>query len=112
MIGQNASDCSIDQLQDLREHMRAETGMLVVGGADEQLRLSHRQKREEGLTQAMADRCIIVSPIAVFVNVVFFYGGGGGYGKLIFFFNFFFFFWGCLFQYTLDNCIFSAQFSF
>ncbi|XP_076464007.1 uncharacterized protein LOC143296109 [Babylonia areolata] len=59
VIGQNTCDCSIDQLQDLREHMRAETGMLVVGGADEQLRLSHRQKREEGLTQAMADRCII-----------------------------------------------------
>ncbi|KAL8566033.1 hypothetical protein ACOMHN_062762 [Nucella lapillus] len=59
VIGQNTSDCSIDQLQDLREHMRAETGMLVVGGADEQLRLSHRQKREEGLTQAMADRCVI-----------------------------------------------------
>lgn len=98
VIGQNASDCSIDQLQDLREHMRAETGMLVVGGADEQLRLSHRQKREEGLTQAMADRCIIVSPIAVFVIVVFcsfffsfsFFGRGlfsRVYGKLLFFFN-------------------------
>nr|KAG5705251.1 hypothetical protein BaRGS_011277 [Batillaria attramentaria] len=60
LIGQNACDCTVDQLQDLREHMRAETGLVVVGGADEQLRLSHRQKREEGLTQAMADRCIIV----------------------------------------------------
>ncbi|XP_070212314.1 KAT8 regulatory NSL complex subunit 3-like isoform X2 [Littorina saxatilis] len=59
VIGQDSSDGSIDQLQDLREHMRAETGMLVVGGADEQLRLSHRKKREEGLTQAMADRWII-----------------------------------------------------
>ena len=94
VIGQNASDCSIDQLQDLREHMRAETGMLVVGGADEQLRLSHRQKREEGLTQAMADRCIIVSPIAVFVNVLFFcvffcFVFSRVYGKPFFFF----FFW-------------------
>ena len=60
VIGQNAGDCSIDQLQDLREHMHAETGMLVVGGADELLRLSHRQKRDEGLTQSMADRCILV----------------------------------------------------
>lgn len=59
LVGHNSSDCTVDQLQDLREHMRAETGLVVVGGADEQLRLSHRQKREEGLTQAMADRCII-----------------------------------------------------
>lgn len=60
VIGQDASDCSVDQMQDLREQMRAETGLVVVGGADEHLRLSHRQKKQEGLTQAMADRCIIV----------------------------------------------------
>ncbi|PVD31036.1 hypothetical protein C0Q70_10313 [Pomacea canaliculata] len=59
VIGQDASDCSVDQMQDLREQMRAETGLVVVGGADEHLRLSHRQKKQEGLTQAMADRCII-----------------------------------------------------
>jgi regulatory NSL complex subunit 3 len=60
VVGQNAVNCSVNQLQEMREHMRAETGLLVVGGADEQLRLSHRHKREQGVTQAVVDHLIIV----------------------------------------------------
>lgn len=59
MVGQNASLCSTDDMEDFRSRMRAETGLVVVGGADDLLRLSQLKMTTECLTQAMVDRCLI-----------------------------------------------------
>lgn len=59
VVGQNANTCNPDDLEDMRERMRAETSLLVVGGADDQLRVSHSKKKMEGLTQSMVERCIV-----------------------------------------------------
>lgn len=41
--------------------MRVETGLVVVGSADNYLRISKKKKRAEGITQSVVDRCIVVS---------------------------------------------------
>jgi hypothetical protein len=48
-------------LEDIRERMRVETGLVVVGSADDQLRVGKTKKLMEGVTQSMIDRCILVS---------------------------------------------------
>lgn len=48
-------------MEDLRERMRIETGLIVVGSADNNLIVNKKKKREEGITQSIVDRCIIVS---------------------------------------------------
>ncbi len=58
VTGQESSVCTQDDIENLREHMRAETGLVVVGGADEHLRMSKMKKKIEGVTQSMVDRCI------------------------------------------------------
>ncbi|XP_077991927.1 uncharacterized protein LOC144446096 isoform X2 [Glandiceps talaboti] len=58
VIGQESSVCSQDDVEDLREKMKAETSLVVVGGADENLRLTKSKKKLEGVTQSMVDRCI------------------------------------------------------
>lgn len=47
-------------MEDLRERMRVETGLIVVGGADDYLRISKKKKRAEGITQSVVDRFIAV----------------------------------------------------
>jgi len=69
VVGQNATTCSVDDLEDMREHMQAETSLVVVGGADDRLRMSHGRRRAEGVTQRMVDRCIL-DKIADFLNDV------------------------------------------
>eukprot|EP00095_Tigriopus_kingsejongensis_P001974 maker-scaffold886_size84816-snap-gene-0.32 protein:Tk01974 transcript:maker-scaffold886_size84816-snap-gene-0.32-mRNA-1 annotation:"hypothetical protein L798_06361" len=59
VVGQNASDCKPDDLEDVRERMRCETGMIIVGGADTQLRVTKHKKKSEGITQTMVDRSIL-----------------------------------------------------
>ncbi|XP_038070640.1 KAT8 regulatory NSL complex subunit 3-like [Patiria miniata] len=58
VVGQESSVCTQDDIENLREHMRAETGLVVVGGADENLRMSKMKKQLDGVTQSMVDRCI------------------------------------------------------
>jgi hypothetical protein len=48
-------------VEDIRERMRVETGLVVVGSADDQLRVGKTKKLMEGVTQSMIDRCILVS---------------------------------------------------
>ena len=47
-------------MEDVRERMKAETSLLVVGGTDSYLRMARAKKKLEGLTQTVVDRCIQV----------------------------------------------------
>ena len=60
IVGQHATTCSVDDIEDMRERMRAENSLLVVGGADDHLRMSRAKKKAEGITQSIVDRCIQV----------------------------------------------------
>jgi len=59
VVGQNATTCCVDDLEDMRERMQTDTSLVVVGGADDRLRMSHSRRRTEGVTQRMVDRCIL-----------------------------------------------------
>ena len=56
VIGENATQCRGDDVEDMRAKMRATTGMVMVGGADDSLRVSALKKKMEGVTQSMVDR--------------------------------------------------------
>ncbi|XP_075544041.1 reduction in Cnn dots 1 [Dermacentor variabilis] len=59
VVGQNALSCSMDELENFREHMKAVSGLVVVGGADDSLHMCALKKRLEGVTQSMVDRCVL-----------------------------------------------------
>ena len=57
-----ATQCRTDDVEDMRERMRAAgSGLVVVGGADDHLRVNKHKKHLERVTQSMVDRCIVVS---------------------------------------------------
>lgn len=59
VVGQMASTATLDSLERLREcMMRSDTGLVVVGGANDKLIVSHRKKMCEGITQYHVDRSI------------------------------------------------------
>ncbi|XP_021352288.1 KAT8 regulatory NSL complex subunit 3-like isoform X2 [Mizuhopecten yessoensis] len=59
VIGQHSNNAGMDDMEDLRERMKAENGLLVIGGADSNLRVRSSKKKEEGITQVMVDRRIL-----------------------------------------------------
>lgn len=60
MIGQNSTTTNMDDMEDLRERMRAENALVVIGGADNQLRMSRAKRKQEGITQIVCDKKILV----------------------------------------------------
>ena len=60
VVGQHANTCCVDDVEDLREKMKADNSLIVVGGADDHLRVTKSKKKLEGITQNMVDRCIQV----------------------------------------------------
>ncbi|XP_050506248.1 KAT8 regulatory NSL complex subunit 3 isoform X3 [Diabrotica virgifera virgifera] len=67
VIGQLSNTSNQEDLENLREHMRVETGLLVVGCADDYLRITKKKKRQEGITQSIVNRCV-VDEIGEFVS--------------------------------------------
>lgn len=48
-------------MEDFRLRLRCKSGLIVVGGADNHLRVNHFLKMKCSVTQNIVDRCIIVS---------------------------------------------------
>ncbi|XP_044593737.1 KAT8 regulatory NSL complex subunit 3 isoform X1 [Cotesia glomerata] len=59
VIGQNATLVRPDDLENVREKLLVESCLVVVGTADDSLRISSNKKISEGISQAMVDRCIM-----------------------------------------------------
>lgn len=53
--------CRQEDVEDMRERMRTESGLIVVGSADDYLRVNKKTKCTEGITQGAVDRFIVVS---------------------------------------------------
>lgn len=70
VIGEMSTLSNIDDVEDMREKMKTETSLLVVGGADELLRVFHKKKRMEGVTQSMVDRYIMEELNKFLTNVL------------------------------------------
>ncbi|XKL69044.1 hypothetical protein PGB90_006813 [Kerria lacca] len=67
VIGQNSTTVTIDEIEEFRLRLRCRTGLVVVGGADDHLRVNHFLKKKCSVTQSIVDRCI-VNEIFEFLN--------------------------------------------
>ena len=90
VVGEAATQCRPDDVEDMRERMKVinynysfiksllncdefmmkgeSSGMVVVGGADDHLRVNKHKKHFERVTQSMVDRCIVVSRVITVIN--------------------------------------------
>lgn len=67
LVGQNAARSNEEEIEFFREKMSAPTSSVVVGSADDYLRVSKTKRRLEGVTQEMVDN-MIVDEIADFAT--------------------------------------------
>lgn len=70
VVGQMASTVTLDALERLRESMsRSDSGLVVVGGANDKLIVSYKKKISDGITQYHVDRSI-ADEVYDFVNSI------------------------------------------
>lgn len=67
IVGQNAAKSSPEEIETLRERMQANTSMVVIGSADDALRVGKTKRKIEGITQSMIDN-MIMDEIAEFAT--------------------------------------------
>lgn len=67
VIGEKSIQAHVDDIEDLRERMLVPTNLIVVGSADDQLRIPSFKKISEKISQSMVDRCVL-DEIADFVG--------------------------------------------
>ncbi|XP_046850770.1 KAT8 regulatory NSL complex subunit 3-like isoform X2 [Xenia sp. Carnegie-2017] len=67
VYGTLSTCCSLTDIEEFRSKLLADTSLLVVSGADGQLRLTSAKKKKEGVTQSVVDRRIM-DDIGEFVN--------------------------------------------
>lgn len=60
LVGERSTVSNSDDIEDLRERLSVQTGLVIVGAADNSLRISKRKKRQECVTQSMVDRQIMM----------------------------------------------------
>uniref|UniRef100_A0A2M3YZY0 Putative kat8 regulatory nsl complex subunit 3 n=1 Tax=Anopheles braziliensis TaxID=58242 RepID=A0A2M3YZY0_9DIPT len=58
VVGQNSARASQEEIEMLRDRMNAQTSLVVVGSADECLRVSKTKRKIEGVTQSMTDNMV------------------------------------------------------
>uniref|UniRef100_A0A7G3ANA9 Putative kat8 regulatory nsl complex subunit 3 isoform x2 n=1 Tax=Lutzomyia longipalpis TaxID=7200 RepID=A0A7G3ANA9_LUTLO len=59
VIGQNSARTSQEEIESLRENMIAQTSLVIVGSADDALRVNTKKRRIEKVTQAMVDNMVM-----------------------------------------------------
>ncbi|KAJ8686983.1 hypothetical protein QAD02_022777 [Eretmocerus hayati] len=59
VIGQHSDLARVDDIEEMRERMQVPTCLVVVGSADDHLRISTSKKISEKISQSMVDRCIL-----------------------------------------------------
>lgn len=71
VVGEHAQTCPIDDLENMREKMRAENNLIVISGANDKLSVNFKTKKERNITQSVVDRCILVSHAPILVKFCF-----------------------------------------
>lgn len=59
VIGEKSVQAHVDDIEDLRQRMVVPTSLVVVGLADDQLRIPSYKKISEKICQNMIDRCVL-----------------------------------------------------
>lgn len=59
VVGEKSSLSNTDDIEDFRERLPVETGLVIVGSADNNLRMTKRKKRQACVTQSMVDQSIM-----------------------------------------------------
>lgn len=59
IIGQNAARCSEEEVENFKEKISVPTSTVIVGSADDYLRMDKTKRRLEGVTQEMVDNMIV-----------------------------------------------------
>uniref|UniRef100_A0A1L8DJT7 Putative kat8 regulatory nsl complex subunit 3 isoform x2 n=1 Tax=Nyssomyia neivai TaxID=330878 RepID=A0A1L8DJT7_9DIPT len=59
VVGQNSARTSQEEIESLRENMIAQTSLVIVGSADDALRVNTKKRRIEKVTQAMVDNMVM-----------------------------------------------------